>query len=91
MIEKFAKDFEGIAYGQWDRSFTFEQEQGDDLIQVTANIDKFCNLCDFEIVIIDIDGNRRDSDFPSYSQLFDMADLKARELYEVAREEARYE
>lgn len=73
-----------------NNDYTFEQEQGDDLIEVTATIDPFGDLQDFNVTLIDLDGNRRRCDIEDYRTLFTMAVTRSRVLYQNCKEEARY-
>lgn len=86
-IEKFAKDFEAIKYGTWNMDYTFEQEQGDDLIEVSATISPKLQLLQFNVCSIDLDGKRKDSTINEYQRLYAMACAKLNDLYEEVRNE----
>lgn len=86
-IETFAKDFESIELGTRAQRYTFEQEQGDDLIEVSATINPMLDLLKFDVVFIDLFGNRRDSELSDYQTLYEIVYARLNDLYE----EVRYE
>ena len=68
--EQLVEEFRTVSVGSWAQEYTFEAEQGDDLVVVTATVDPYYCLPAFSVIIVDQYGNSRESNLKDYQHLF---------------------
>lgn len=82
-ISKFAEDVNTLYHEQ---SFVFEYKQDNELVEVSGEVDNWFDIRNFNVQLIDEDGNRRNCELADYQRLFKMLVDKVREVYENWRD-----
>lgn len=81
LSDMFYEDFEQVQHATWTHTYVFEQEQDDDIIEVTATVDPYLNLLNFDVVLVDLYGERKKMKLKDYQELLGLMYSRLDTLY----------